>query len=113
VAKLVHRVEHVAGVRGVHDVHVWTISSGMVACSCHVVVDDLSVKAGQGIQRAVTQALERDFGITHATVQIEVEGCGVTDLHCEMRKAATADAHGHGCGHAHGPACHHDVIHSH
>lgn len=108
VAELVRRLERVPGVRGVHDVHVWTISSGMVACSCHVVVDDQSVKAGQGVQRAVTGALDRDFGITHATVQIEAEGCGVSGVHCEMRKAVDSD--GRGCGHAQGPACAHDLI---
>lgn len=98
MAKLVHAIEHVRGVRGVHDLHVWSISSGMVACSCHVVVDDQSVRDGQGVQRAVAVMLEHDFGITHATIQVEADGCGVSGVHCEMRKAV--HVHGHDCGHA-------------
>lgn len=106
MAKLVHGVEAVEGVRGVHDLHVWTISSGMVACSCHVLVDDLSVKEGQKVQRAVSELLEHDFQIAHATIQIEAESCGAVGVHCEMRRAA--HEHTHQCGHSH-----HEHSHSH
>ncbi|MGL4464301.1 MAG: hypothetical protein ACRDD1_17900 [Planctomycetia bacterium] len=71
------------------------------------------MRDGQAVQQAATDALEWDFGITHATVQIEVDGCGTTEVHCELRKAASTADKGHGCGHSHGPACNHDMIHSH
>ena len=62
----------VAGVRAVHDLHVWTITSGMVALSAHVVVEDGSFD--QRTLRAVREALREGFGIEHSTVQLEREG---------------------------------------
>ena len=40
-------VRAVPGVLGVHDLHVWTVASGIVACSCHVLVSEQSVREGQ------------------------------------------------------------------
>src|SRR5262249_29692016 len=38
MAALERGIREAPGVRGVHDLHVWTVASGIVACSCHVVV---------------------------------------------------------------------------
>ena len=73
-------VSSVAGVLEVHDLHVWTLGSGVIACSCHVVVAEQSVRSGQQ-SRAVTTDLEHHFHITHTTVQIEVEGCDPSDMY--------------------------------
>lgn len=63
------------GVEGVHDLHVWTITSGMVALSAHLVVE---AEAGsRSLLRTVRTALHDRFGIHHATVQIEAEDCEV------------------------------------
>lgn len=94
VDKLVEAIRSVSGVRDVHDRHVWTISSGMAACSCHVLVDEQSAREGQQVQRAVADLLEHDFQITHTTIQVEVECCDDNDLHCIMRPAEdTHDGH--------------------
>jgi cobalt-zinc-cadmium efflux system protein len=61
------------GVAGVHDLHVWTITSGMEALSAHLVVEDPSC-AGV-LLRSVRTSLHDRFGIHHATVQIEPEDC--------------------------------------
>lgn len=63
------------GVAGVHDLHVWTITSGMVALSAHLVVETES--ASRTLLRTVRTALHDRFGIHHATVQIEAEPCEV------------------------------------
>lgn len=61
----------VPGVESVHDLHVWTVTSGMVAMSGHVVVPDLpSHPATLGRIHASL----RERGIAHATVQLEVTG---------------------------------------
>ncbi|MCB2223855.1 MAG: cation diffusion facilitator family transporter [Actinobacteria bacterium] len=53
----------------VHDVHAWTLTSGMEVGTAHVVVsDDADVHAALDGARAV---LEQEFGLPHATVQIE------------------------------------------
>jgi cobalt-zinc-cadmium efflux system protein len=64
-------IRAVPGVESVHDLHVWTITSGRVALSCHVCAgeDDPGCLL-QGIQ----QRLRAEFGIAHSTVQIEPRG---------------------------------------
>lgn len=63
------RISGVRGVAAVHDLHVWTVASGMVAMSGHAVVPDLEAHPGvlEGI-RAEMAAL----GIAHVTMQLEV-----------------------------------------
>jgi cobalt-zinc-cadmium efflux system protein len=84
VAKVVEAICKVPGVCNVHDLHVWTVSSGRIACSCHIRVEEQSVREGQQIQRAVSELLGHEFAIHHATIQVEVEGCGTEELHCSM-----------------------------
>ena len=66
----------VEGVRGVHDLHVWTVSSGLIASSCHILVTDQRVSQSQHIHQTVSQLLAHDFKISHSTIQVEVEDCG-------------------------------------
>lgn len=61
----------VPGVHAVHDLHVWTLTSGKEAMSSHVVVDDLA--AGHRILGALHTLLHERFGIEHTTIQLESE----------------------------------------
>jgi cobalt-zinc-cadmium efflux system protein len=61
----------VAGVRRVHDLHVWTLTSGREAMSAHVVVDD--VRDSERLLGALHALLHARFGIDHTTVQLETE----------------------------------------
>jgi cobalt-zinc-cadmium efflux system protein len=59
------------GVREVHDVHVWTLTSGMEVASAH-----LTVTAGTdqpGILRTAQRVLADEFQIEHATLQLETD----------------------------------------
>jgi cobalt-zinc-cadmium efflux system protein len=68
-------VTEVAGVESVHDLHVWTISSGIEAVSCHVVVGGRDERRASGeILADVHQVLRQRFGLNHLTVQIEPRG---------------------------------------
>lgn len=58
----------VPGVSSVHDLHVWTVTSGMVAMSVHVVVPDAE-RHQETLEQ--THAAMARFGIGHVTVQIE------------------------------------------
>ena len=75
MAQVEETIAGVHGVLAVHDLHVWTVGSGMVCCSCHVMVNEQSVRSGENVLRAVTEELEHHFGIAHTTIQVEVEGC--------------------------------------
>src|SRR6476620_5462979 len=86
----------VEGVLAVHDLHVWTVGSGIIACCCHVTVEEQSVREGENVLRIVAEALERKHGITHSTVQVEVEGCEPNDMYCVMKISQKGDAmHSH------------------
>jgi cobalt-zinc-cadmium efflux system protein len=63
----------VQGVRDVHDLHVWTIASGMYALSAHLVVQDPMVRNNDEILTATKHELFDRFGIDHTTIQIESE----------------------------------------
>jgi cobalt-zinc-cadmium efflux system protein len=83
-------IKAVAGVLDVHDLHVWMVGPGVVACSCHIVVAEQSVREGQQVLRAVVHDIEHRFHITHTTVQVEVEGCDVTDMYCVSQRSGNA-----------------------
>ncbi|HEV8584254.1 MAG TPA: cation diffusion facilitator family transporter [Methylomirabilota bacterium] len=59
----------VSGVRRVHDLHVWTLTSGREAMSAHVVVDD--VRESDRLLGALHAVLHARFGIDHTTIQLE------------------------------------------
>ena len=71
VASLEAAVAAVPGVERVHDVHVWTVSSGFVAMSGHAVVSDIA-RRDQALAE-ITQRVQ-GFGIRHVTVQLEAGG---------------------------------------
>ncbi|RJS45974.1 cation diffusion facilitator family transporter [Nocardioides cavernaquae] len=61
------------GVVGVHDLHAWTITSGMLSLSAHVTVAD-DVLASRGVGAVLDDLADRvatDHGIRHATFQVE------------------------------------------
>jgi cobalt-zinc-cadmium efflux system protein len=60
----------VDGVGSVHDLHVWTLTSGVLAMSCHVVVIGDKFNRSEVLNRVNIIARER-FRIDHTTVQVE------------------------------------------
>lgn len=73
---LVAEVMKVEGVKDFHDLHIWSITSGLHALSGHILIADQQVSAGTAILREVEEILERKFGITHTTLQLECAACG-------------------------------------
>jgi cobalt-zinc-cadmium efflux system protein len=59
-------------IAAVHDLHVWTITSGMESLSAHIVLaDGVSLQAGQKILETINAELQKKFGIEHTTLQVE------------------------------------------
>jgi len=85
------RMLGVSGVTGVHDLHVWTVTSGMVAMSGHAIVPDLA--AHPEVLEAIRVEMAR-LGIGHVTIQLEVQH------ECEEPRPV-AGAHQHPSGHSH------------
>lgn len=69
--KVAATIQSVSGVRGVHDLHVWTITSGLYALSGHLAVETDSINEGAAIVEKVEAKLKESFGIEHVTLQIE------------------------------------------
>jgi len=67
----------VAGVRDVHDVHVWSIGSDTHALSCHILIDDITMSQSEIILRQVKELLIAEYHINHTTIQFENANCEV------------------------------------
>ena len=75
-ARIRSRVLETPGVLDIHDLHVWTLTSGMPMLSVHVVVDDdvLANGAHGKVLDALDECLALDFGVEHCTFQLEPVG---------------------------------------
>jgi cobalt-zinc-cadmium efflux system protein len=83
----------VPGVTAVHDLHVWTVTSGMVAMSGHAIVPDLA--AHPTVLERIRSEVGR-LGIGHVTIQLEVQH------ECEEpRVYPVTSPHTHHAGHRH------------
>ena len=79
IADLREAMGKVPGVAGVHDLHVWSLTSGMNAMSAHVVIADQAVH--EAVLSAVREHVTRTFKIGHVTIQIEQRNCNDTEAH--------------------------------
>lgn len=71
--RVAEAVQVIEEVRDVHDVHVWTLTSGMYALSAHVAVRDMPLKDTTHLLRKINFLLCQRFKIGHAAIQLEVE----------------------------------------
>lgn len=69
----------VSGIQAVHDLHVWTIGSGALALSAHILVNDRRVSEASIILRQLDELVRERFGVTHVTLQFECEKCRPDD----------------------------------
>jgi len=88
VERMVKDVLEVGGVRGVHDLHVWSITREMRSLSAHILVGEMSVRDSAAVQIAVGTLLCDKYGIQHSTLQMECENCLPDTLYCDMVPAA-------------------------
>lgn len=69
VGLLEGRLAAIPGVDAVHDLHVWTVTSGLDAMSCHLTVSDMS--QARTIIEAANTAMRDEFKLDHTTIQVE------------------------------------------
>ncbi|MDF2679272.1 MAG: czcD [Brevibacillus sp.] len=93
------KLQQLSGVTAVHDLHVWTVTSGFESLTCHLIVED-DLPSYPILTKAL-YLLQHDFGITHATIQIENSTIQHDGLHCQEGNQPGTD-HPHDChGHDH------------
>lgn len=73
VQKVEQTILDVPGVVAIHDLHVWSVTSGKNVLSVHVVIS-ASASNGQQILSEVTESVSKAFDIGHCTIQLEHEG---------------------------------------
>jgi cobalt-zinc-cadmium efflux system protein len=73
----------IRGVTGLHDLHIWGMSTTETALTCHLVMPD--GHPGDAMLNGIAEQLHHRFGIHHATIQIELadteEACLLTPEH--------------------------------
>ena len=86
VAEVSSAVKAVPGIEDMHDIHIWTITSGIYALSAHVAIADQMVSQSCDVITKVNEVLAAKFSITHTTLQLECESCP-TGLVCKLPRA--------------------------
>ncbi|AIQ76610.1 cation diffusion facilitator family transporter [Paenibacillus odorifer] len=62
-------LESIEGVRNVHDLHIWTITSGLDSLSCHILIEEEA--DDQRILQQAIRLIADHFKIQHTTIQVE------------------------------------------
>jgi len=88
--ELIREVEALDGVQSFHDVHVWTITSGVYALSGHLQIEDQLLSESPHILDKVREYLTTQYKITHTTLQPECESCA-TNFVCTLEPDATTN----------------------
>jgi cobalt-zinc-cadmium efflux system protein len=73
-----HSMARVEGVESVHDLHIWSLSSDVVALSAHIVVEDMG--SWEIIRQRLVAHLKETYDIEHVTLQAEPKFLGVTPV---------------------------------
>lgn len=95
VADVIQTIQNKKGIESVHDLHVWSITSGLNALSCHAVVDaQMSIGESEKLLHQIEHDLEHK-NIQHVTIQLETASHHHADsILCQM-KAEPSDHHHH------------------
>ncbi|MEH7511498.1 cation transporter dimerization domain-containing protein, partial [Gottfriedia acidiceleris] len=94
--EVIQLIEKTDGIESVHDLHIWTITSGLNALSCHAVVDDqLTIEESEIILRKIEHDLEHK-GIMHVTIQLETAAHKHNNsILCQLKNEPSAQHHHH------------------
>jgi cobalt-zinc-cadmium efflux system protein len=95
VSEVRDAMSSVTGIQAVHDLHVWTIGSGAIALSAHILVDDRRVSEASLILQQLDALLRERFGISHVTLQFECENCHPDDRIVCTQPLPSVDTHRH------------------
>lgn len=68
------------GVRGVHDIHIWSICSNIHAMSAHILVDRIHVQQTEVLINDISKMVRDRFNIMHTTLQFECAECAPAEI---------------------------------
>ena len=93
--KVTETIKNVNGVVELHDIHIWTITSGIYALSTHILIRDQMLSHASEIIATINRELEHKFNITHTTFQLECEKCDncAQGLVCQIQRPEETKSH--------------------
>jgi len=77
LSKILMEIE---GVKGIHDIHIWSICSHIHAMSAHVLVDRIHVQQTEILISNISKTVKDRFHILHTTLQFECAECTWNDV---------------------------------
>ncbi|GJQ48352.1 metal cation efflux system protein CzcD [Candidatus Kuenenia stuttgartiensis] len=98
VGEVISQLEQITGVDGAHDIHIWTITSGMYAMSVHIDTKDMPISKTAAISREINRVLVEKFRIGHTVIQY---GCECNNNNGESSKHLYNKEHAHEQDHTH------------
>lgn len=81
ISKAITDIPHV---KGIHDLHLWSISHGTAAFSAHVWIHDQQLSDADSIRAEIEKKLE-EIGIHHTVLQMECAECENNELYCQIK----------------------------
>jgi cobalt-zinc-cadmium efflux system protein len=96
VEKVTEKILNTDGIISIHDLHVWTITSGLNALTCHAVVNEkMTIEESEMILRKIEHDLEH-LNIHHVTIQLETAAHQHDDsILCSVTAKSTPHEHNH------------------
>ncbi|MFS0593203.1 cation diffusion facilitator family transporter [Cytobacillus horneckiae] len=93
---IIQIIQNTRGIQGVHDLHVWSITSGLNALSCHAVVaDQMSIAESERMLRQIEHDLEHK-NIHHMTIQLETSAhLHDNSILCKVKAESSGQHHHH------------------
>ena len=76
-------IKEVKGVNSIHDLHIWSITSGLNSISAHIIINDAETERASEIIEEINSKLKAEYKISHSTFQTECESCP-EGLICKM-----------------------------
>ncbi len=76
VEKMLDDLRKIKGVKDIHHLHLWTITSGIYAMSAHVLIEDLLTSRSAQVLKEIEGLLQGKYSMEHTTIQFESESCG-------------------------------------
>lgn len=96
VEEVIESIQSKPGIQGLHDLHIWSITSGLNALSCHAVVEDeMSIAESDTLLREIEADLEK-LNIHHVTIQLETSAhLHDNSILCNIQAEVTGHHHHH------------------
>lgn len=91
IDEVIESLKQIPGIDNAHDIHIWTITSGMYAMSGHIDTRDMMISETTKLSKEISRILSEKFKIGHAVIQFG----------CECKINTIQNSHSHDHDHAH------------